>query len=83
MRLAVVVACALAVPTTASAQECLARAEALQLQQRDSLTAREKGGFVALFAGLGLRIIAFDYSREDPVAGDRADTRKEWVTTLR
>ena len=83
MRLAVVLACALATPTTATAQEFLARAAALQPQQRVSSTARETGGFVALFAGLGLGVAAFDYSREVPVAADSPETRKEWVTTLK
>ena len=58
----------------------LARAEALQPRQ-DPVKTRETAGFVAVFAGIGLSVAAFDYSREVAVAGG-PETRKEWVTTL-
>ena len=50
--------------------------------QHDPVRIRETAGFVAVFAGIGLSVVAFDYSREVAVAGG-PETRKEWVPTLK
>ena len=81
MRFVLVVVLGLVVPTTITAEEFLARAATLQ-PQHDQVKTRETASFVAVFAGLGLSVAAFDYSREVPIAGG-PETRKEWVTTLK
>ena len=81
MRFVLVVVLGLVVPTTITAEEFLTRAAALQ-PQHDPVRTRETAGFVAVFAGIGLSVVAFDYSREVAVAGG-PETRKEWVPTLR
>ena len=53
------------------------------VQQRARAPDRETAGFVAMFAGIGLSVAAFDYVKESPVAPGRTETRRDLVTRLR